>query len=178
MVIAPGLVERQARDGWAVLMLVFAAGQLLGSLAAGRATPRRPIFAASVGLLAVGLPPLLLASGAGLASLSAAEILAGVAVSAYGVLVNTAVQRWTTPEHLSKVGSLMSLGSFALLPLGYVLAPSLALIVGPRPLLWAGAIWTLVSVATLIAGRQLREFTGDHPEPEPQPPVPSATGSQ
>lgn len=177
MVIAPGLVERQARDGWALLMLVFAVGQLLGSLAAGHAAPRRPILAASVGLLAVGLPPLFLAAGAGLAPLSVAEILAGAAVSAYGVLVNTAVQQWATPEHLAKVGALTSLGSFAFLPLGYVLAPSLAVIVGPRPFLWAGAIWTLFSVALLIAGRQLREFTGA-PERETQPPVPSATGSQ
>ncbi|MFI2190300.1 MFS transporter [Streptomyces sioyaensis] len=170
IVLGPALVERTSHDGWALLMLLFAAGELLGSLVAGRVPLRRPIFGASLGLLAMGLPPLLLAGGAGLGPLCAAQVFAGAGIGAYGVLVNTAVQQSTLPEHLSKIAAFSAVGSFAFLPLGYVLAPLLAMFVGSRPLLWVAAAWTVVSVGALVSGRPLRELRAAGP------PHPTSTG--
>lgn len=160
IVLGPGLVRHLAHDAWALLMLLFAAGELLGSLAAGRTNLKHPIRGASLGLLAMGLPPLLLAAGSGLGPLCVAETLAGAGVGSYGVLVNTAIQQTTAPEHLSKVGAISNVGSFVFLPLGYVLAPPLAVLVGPKPLLWVASAWTVVSVVALSAGRQVRNFRG------------------
>ncbi|MFI1421948.1 MFS transporter [Streptomyces sp. NPDC020731] len=158
LVLGPQLVQRMSPNGWALLMLFFAGGEVLGSLVSGRARLSRPILAGAMGLLAIGLPPLLLAAGAGLAPLCASQVLAGAAIGAYGVLVNTVVQQTVPSEQLSKVGAMASMGSFAFLPLGYVLAPLLAGVVGPLPLLWGAAVWTAVSVAALLSDRRVREF--------------------
>ncbi|MBR8642372.1 MFS transporter [Streptomyces tuirus] len=161
MVLGPSLVaQRLSADAWALLMLLFAAGELAGSLVSGRMKLPRPILCAALSLLAMGLPPLCLAVGAGLAPLSVAQLLAGASVGAYGVLVTTAVQRSVPQQHLSKVGALSSVGSFAFLPLGYVMAPLIAAVTGPAPLLWAAAAWTVVSVAALASDRRLRMPNG------------------
>ncbi|MEV8014978.1 MFS transporter [Streptomyces sp. NPDC086554] len=161
MVLGPGLVtQRMSANVWALLMLLFAAGELVGSLVSGKLPLRRPILAAALSLLALGLPPLCLAAGAGLAPLSVAQVLAGASVGAYGVLVSTVVQESVPREHLAKVGALSSIGSFAFLPVGYVMAPLLASLAGPTPLLWAAAAWTVVSVGVLSADQRLRGFRG------------------
>jgi MFS family permease len=59
MVLGPGIVQHLSPNGWALLMVSFAAGELLGSLACGRLRLSRPILTAALGLLAMGLPPLL-----------------------------------------------------------------------------------------------------------------------
>ncbi|GAA3487629.1 MFS transporter [Streptomyces cremeus] len=163
MVLGPGLVtQRMSANAWVLLMLLFAAGELLGSLVAGRVALPRPVFTAALSLLAMGLPPLLLAAGSGLAPLAVVQVLAGASVGAYSVLVTTAVQRSVPQEHLSMVGALASVGSFAFLPAGYVLAPLIASWTGPTPVLWAAAAWTAASVTTLATDRRLREFRGQN----------------
>lgn len=158
MVLGPGIVQRISANGWALLMISFAVGELLGSLASGRVPLRRPILTAALGLLAMGFPPLLLAAGAGVWPLCAAQFFAGAGIAAYGVLVNTAIQQTVSAEHLSRVGAISSIGSFAFLPLGYVMAPLLAGLFGAAPLLWIAAAWTAVSVVGLITDRELRDF--------------------
>jgi MFS family permease len=74
------------------------------------------------------------------------------------VLVNTAIQQNVPADRLSRVGAISSIGSFAFLPLGYVLAPLIAGVVGPEPVLWIAAVWTVASVSALVADRTLREF--------------------
>ncbi len=171
MVLGPGIVQHLTPNGWALLMVSFALGELLGSLACGRARLRRPILTAALGLLAMGLPPLLLAAGAGVPALCAAQFLAGAGIAAYGVLVNTAIQQTVPADRLSRVGAISSIGSFAFLPLGYVLAPLLASVVGPEPLLWIAAVWAVASVGALISDRALREFgPGSRIEPVPHAP--------
>ncbi|WP_181727379.1 MFS transporter [Streptomyces sp. PT12] len=160
MVLGPELVLDISPNGWALLMLLFAAGELLGSLVGGRLRRDRPLRDAALCLLGMGLPPLLLATGSGLGPLCVAEVLAGAGIGAHTTLVNTAVHRSATPERLSRVSSLASLGTFAFLPLGYVLAPALAAFLGPAPLLWAAAAWTLASVVTLVSSRELCAFRG------------------
>jgi hypothetical protein len=160
MVLGPGIVQRWSVHGWVLLMITYAAGELVGSVLSGRLRLTRPIFAAALGLLLMGVPPLLLATGAGLGPLCAAEFGAGVGIAAYGVLVNTAIQRLVAPGYLARVSAISSLGSFAALPIGYVLAAPLAGILGTATLLWVAAAWTLVSVAALVSDGRLRGATG------------------
>ncbi|MFL0021380.1 MFS transporter [Streptomyces sp. NBUL23] len=158
LVLGPALVARSSPHGWAAMMLCFAAGELIGSLLSGRLHPSRPILLAALGLLTLGLPPLLLAGGAGLVVLCVAQMLAGAGIGAYGVLITTAVQASVSPEKLARVGALTSIGSFGFLPLGYLLAPLLATLVDPLDLMWGAAGWTVVAVLGLVANRDLRAF--------------------
>jgi MFS family permease len=159
MVLAPAFVEHLGPSSWALLMLAFAAGELFGSLAGGRVQLLHPLLIASLGLLAVGVPPLLIALRAGTAPLLVAQLLAGIGIGAYTVVVNTATQRSASPEYLARVNALVSIGSFALLPLGYVLAPAVATVTGSNALLWIAAGWPVLSVFALLVGRDLRRFS-------------------
>lgn len=161
MVLGPGLVQHQMINGWVLLMVSYAAGEFAGSIVSGRARLRRPLLAGSVGLVLIGVPPLLLASGADVAVLCAAEFGAGISIAAYTVLVNTAIQRSVPSGYLARVSAISSLGSFAALPIGYMLAAPLAGVLGAKPLLWVASSWTLVSVALLVSDSELRGVRND-----------------
>jgi MFS family permease len=163
MVLGPGIVQHRMINGWVLLMVSYAAGELVGSIVSGRARLRRPLLVAALGLILMGFPPLLLASGADVAVLCAAEFGAGIGIAAYGVLVNTAIQRSVPPGYLARVSAISSLGSFAALPVGYLLAAPLAGVLGARPLLWVASSWTFVSVVLLVSDGELRGARNDSP---------------
>jgi predicted MFS family arabinose efflux permease len=156
MVLGPGIVEHRLDNGWVLVMISFSVGEFVGGIASGRARLRRPLFAAALGLVLMAFPPMLLASGAGVVALCVAECGAGIGIAAYGVLVNTAIQRDVPAGYLARVSAISSIGSFAALPVGYVVAAPLAGVLGPGPLLWVASAWTLVSVGVLVSDGRLR----------------------
>lgn len=163
LVLGPQLVQHRLNHGWALVMVAFSAGELAGSLASGRLRLRQPLLVAALGLVFMAFPPLLLASGAGVGALCLAEFGAGAGMAAYGVLVNTAIQRSVPPGYLARVSAISYLGSYAALPAGFLLAAPLAGVLGASPLLLIAALWTLVSVGVLVSDRELRAVHDAHP---------------
>jgi Major Facilitator Superfamily len=163
LVLGPEMVQHQVNHGWVLVMVAFSAGEFAGSIASGRVRLRRPLLTAALGLVLMAFPPLLLASGAGVGALCVAEFGAGVGIAAYGVLVNTAIQRSVPSGYLARVSAISSVGSFAALPVGYLLAAPLAGVLGPGPLLWVASAWTLVSVGVLASDGELREVRDGTP---------------
>ncbi|MFH9352501.1 MFS transporter [Kitasatospora sp. NPDC017646] len=141
---------RLGGDGvWVAVTQAGAVGLLLGSVAAGRLRPRRPVLVGNLALALYGLPLLALAVPAP----------APVTVAAYGVAMaglgflnpvwETVVQEEFPPQVLARVTSYDWLLSLAAAPLGYVLAPLAADAWGSRaPLLAAAALVTLACVGT------------------------------
>ncbi|ARF82314.1 MFS transporter [Kitasatospora aureofaciens] len=141
---------RLGGDGvWVAITQAGAIGLLLGSLAAGRLRPRRPVLVGNLALALYGLPLLALAVPAP----------APVTVAAYGVALaglgflnpvwETVVQEEFPPRVLARVTSYDWLLSLAAAPFGYVLAPLAADAWGSRvPLLAAAALVTLVCAGT------------------------------
>ncbi|MGW2377435.1 MULTISPECIES: MFS transporter [Kitasatospora] len=141
---------RLGGDGvWVAVTQAGAVGLLLGSLAAGRLRPRRPVLVGNLALALFGLPLLALAVPAP----------APVTVAAYGVAMaglgflnpvwETVVQREFPAQVLARVTSYDWLLSLAAAPLGYVLAPLAAGAWGSRvPLLAAAVLVTLVCAGT------------------------------
>ena len=156
LVLGPEIVQHQVNHGWVLVMVSFSAGEFAGSIASGRVRLRRPLLTAALGLVLMAFPPLLLASGAGVRALCVAEFGAGIGIAAYGVLVNTAIQRSVPSGYLARVSAISWVGSFAALPVGYLLAAPLAGVLGPGPLLWVASAWTLVSVGVLVSDGELR----------------------
>jgi MFS family permease len=163
IVLGPEIVQRQLNHGWALVLASFSAGEFVGSIASGRIRLRRPLLAAALGLVLMAFPPLLLAAGASVGALCVAEFGAGIGIAAYGVLVNTAIQRLVPPGYLARVSAISSIGSFAALPVGYLLAAPLAGVLGAGPLLLLASAWTLVSVGALASDRELRRVRDNHP---------------
>jgi MFS family permease len=159
LVLLP-IVARARLGGDSAYGAVLAAagvGAVLGALVAARGTSRRP------GLVAIGFSMLNAASMAGLALLPLPGVmvtwaLAGLGVTAFNVLWVTALQRDVPEQVLGRVMALDWLGSTCFMPLGYLLAGSVAQSVGTRTLLLSATAITLVVTPLPLLSRGTVDF--------------------
>jgi hypothetical protein len=151
MTLGPAIAvsELGGPGAWIALLQTGAVGLLLGSLAAGRARPKRPVLMANLGLATYALPLGLLAISAP-APLTIAAY--GVAMAGLGFLSpiwETAVQQAVPAHALARVTSYDWLLSLGAMPLGYALAPLAAAAWGPAvPLALAAAVVGAACVGT------------------------------
>ena len=133
--------------GW--LLSGLAGGALFSALALNRLTLQRrgwtaylAVAAAGLGLVGVGLAPQLVLGVTAMGCV-------GSSLTVFGVVWETAVQTLVPEEVLGRVFSLDMLGSFALLPLGFVVTGSLAERFGASSLI---LIYGLVTVILALVG--------------------------
>jgi len=164
---------------YGVVAAALGLGTLAGSVAGSRWRPAHPmrlgmlfalIFPAAFALFALGLPlgvvlPVTVAGGAGAAL--------------FEVWWLTALAERIDPHLLSRVTAYDWMGSFALLPLGYVLAGPLADAYGAVEVLFAGSVLALAALACGLLPRETRTLTrsGAPPPPGSTPPRTAASGS-
>lgn len=131
--------------GW--LLSGMAGGALVSALVLDRLIRRRgwtaylAVATAGLGLVGVGLAPQLVL-GVG------AMVCVGSSLTVFGVVWETTVQARVSEEVLGRVFSLDMLGSFALLPLGYVLTSFFAEQFGASPLILAYGFATVFLALT------------------------------
>ena len=133
--------------GW--LLSGMAGGALISALVLNRITLRRRGWAAylavvvsGLGLVGVGFAPHIIVGVGALACV-------GASITVFGVVWETTVQALVPEEMLGRVFSLDMLGSFALLPLGFVLTGSLAERFGTPPLI---LVYGFATVALALMG--------------------------
>ena len=153
-VLLPLLAEARfsgaASLGW--LLSGMAGGALVAALVLGRVTVRRRGWAAYLAVAASGLGLV----GVGLAPNLALGVVAtawvGSSITVFGVVWETTVQALVPETVLGRVFSLDMLGSFALLPLGFILTGFLAEQVGATPLVlvYGAATTTLALLGLLV----------------------------
>ncbi|GAB2718372.1 MFS transporter [Kitasatospora kifunensis] len=138
-------VRRLGGDGaWIAVLEAGAVGLTVGSLLAGRLTPRRPVLIGNLALAGYAIPLLLLALGAPLPLLVAGYAVAMGALGFLNPVWQTAVQQHIPAHVLARVSSYDWLLSLAAMPVGYALAPMAAKA-------W-GASVPLVIAAVLVGG--------------------------
>ena len=153
IVLGPAsLLDRgEGAIGWGAVIAALSIGNVLGDVVAFRVVVRRPIvFCRLVELLGV---PLLIAFALEAPAwvLIAAALPAGVAITLSDALWYTALQRHLPPTSLSRVTSYDWMGSFALRPLGYLAAGSLAASLGTAAAFFtAAALVVVVKLAGLL----------------------------
>jgi predicted MFS family arabinose efflux permease len=154
--------------GW--LAASVGLGTAVGSLIALRWRPRRPLALGI--LLSVPFCLLLFAVALGLPLGAALPLgaLAGVGLALFGVWWQTALAQRIPPRALSRVTSYDWMGSFAFMPVGYVLVGVLAETLGPTQVMGAGG---LLAAAILLLGVLPRETRGLGPADEPADPAPT-----
>ncbi|MEU8764660.1 MFS transporter [Streptomyces sp. NPDC048659] len=142
MTLGPAIaLDRLGGKGaWVLLLQVGAVGLLLGSLAADRFRPARPVLAANLGLATYALPLVLLAVAAPAPLVIAAYGLAQAGLGFLTPVWETAVQQAVPAHALARVTSYDWLLSLAAMPLGYALAPLAADAWGPGVPLLAAAV--------------------------------------
>ena len=135
---------------WGFLLSAMGTGAMAGALMALRFRPRQPIRAVLLWLLVYPLTPACLAGSWPFWAQGLCFFLGGVEMANVNIVWEGTLQRAIPPEMLSRVSAYDALGSFCLMPLGYVLAGPMALIFGTGGTLWLGAAAVMISIMVLL----------------------------
>jgi len=141
---------------WAAILAAMGAGELLGGLVAMVWRPRRPLLAATLVVSLWAAPLLLLASVAPVPLIAAGAAAAGASLAVFAALWETILQTRTPTPLRSRFSSYDLLGSFALIPLGYVLGALEEELFGAGPGLIAAAAVIAVCTFAVLAVPSVR----------------------
>lgn len=133
---------------YGLLIAIFSVGSLFGGGLMLRLHPRRPLVAATLGILIIVPDFVLLAIGAPLPFVLVAAFIGGIGTEVFGVLWITTMQREIPADLLSRVSSYDALGSLVFTPIGLAVAAPVAIAVGLSGAFWIGA--GLLAVPTLL----------------------------
>ena len=138
---------------WGGLIACESAGLIVTGLVMLRLRPRRILLAATLGVLVVPLVQFAFAVPLSAPLIAATMFVAGAGIEVFGILWDTAMQQEIPPEKLSRVYSYDALGSWILMPLGYVVVPVIANAVGNRAtFLGVGVLILVCTLAVLLVG--------------------------
>ncbi len=165
MVLGPVVADREL-DGaadWGFIAAAMGIGVIAGSAAASRLRPARPLFVAVLSFgLGCALFALVLGVPAAVPVIAVAGFLCGITEGLIEVIWITALQQRVTPGALARVSAYDTVGSFALMPVGFALAGPAAEAFGTKEVLFAAAAFAAVSsafVATLPSVRGFRRLS-------------------
>jgi hypothetical protein len=143
---------------WGTVLAAVGAGALLGSLAATRVRPTRPLVFVALMEALFGLPLAFLAAGASVPILALGGVLSGVGLMLGMSVWETTLQREIPPESLSRVASYDWFGSYAFFPLGLAIWGPLAGVIGIHTALWLAFGLFFASVVALLAVPDIRRL--------------------
>jgi MFS family permease len=149
-------------SAWALILSAQGAGSILGGLAMQRLRPRRPLVVATLATFAFAGPVACLAFGVPTVGVAAASALSGVGVAVFVTLWESTIQREIPTHLLSRVAAYDWLGSYALTPVGFIMAALLSSRIGARHTLILAASWAVLSSAVVLAMPSVRRM---HTEP-------------
>jgi predicted MFS family arabinose efflux permease len=175
IVIAPFLtlgpvIAKESLGGaaaWGVIAAGWGAGSLGGGLLALRWKPARPMLVCSVLALPIAPAIALLALRVPAPVIAAAQAIGGVGMGFFGAVWQTTLQQHVREDALSRVSAWDWMGSFAFLPLGFILAGPVSQMIGVSTTLWISVCYLIVSTVAVIlvpSVRNLRRL--DEPEAE------------
>jgi hypothetical protein len=149
--LGPVLAERKlgGASQWAVITTGFGVGSILGQLLLLRWRPVRPMLACAICLVVASLQAAFIGSGLPVGAIAVLEAVGGVAVQGVFTLFETSIQEQIPADAVSRVGSYDFLSSAGLIPVGTVVAGSVANALGLQATL-IGMSVIGVGVAALI----------------------------
>jgi predicted MFS family arabinose efflux permease len=153
------VVSKQSLGGapaWAAILTAQAIGFVVGSATAVRLRPRYPVRTAALLTMGFPFPLLLLAARAPVAAIAATAFITGLCIDLYGVLFDTALQKHTPAESLSRLMSYESMGSMALVPVGAALIGPVSQAVGIGRTLVGEAVLILLAGPTVLLAASVR----------------------
>lgn len=175
--LGPAIARDTVGEGnWGLVLSAEAAGFFVMSLILLRVSLRFPLRAGMISVATLGIPMAMLGLEPQAMPLVAAAFVAGAGTELFGIGWQTALQEHVPGEVLSRVASYDALGSIVALPIGQILAGPLALLLGTREVVIAGAIgYVGLGLSTLLS-RSVRNL-GRVVEPEPVSARPTAAAS-
>ncbi|TNH23922.1 MFS transporter [Micromonospora orduensis] len=159
--LAGPLVARTHLGGagaWSAVLAGYAVGMFAGVLVAMRVRTTRPLRVAVLAVSMLGLPALLLGSGAALPFVVLTAVLAGVAFDVFGVLWETTVQSEVPVEAMSRVSAYEWLGAVGLGPPVMIAAGFVVPEIGVRPALLCLAGVIFVAALVPLVSSSVRHY--------------------
>ncbi len=141
---------------YGILEATFGFGTIIGSLMGVVWRPRYPLRLGMLAMLIWPLASILYAAGVTLIVVIPATVLGGIGLALFDVWWLTALAERIPPGSLSRVTSYDWMVSYALLPLGYILAGPLASKLGSVDVLAGGSVLALLAFALGLLPRQTR----------------------
>ena len=157
-VLGPAVAKRHLGGpaGWGAVLTAESVGLVLCGVVMLRWRPRRILRVATYSVFAIDLILVALAWPAPLPVVIAAAFLTGVGIEIFGVLWDTAMQQEIPQEKLSRLSSYDALGSWVLMPIGFIVAGPLGDAIGARAAFLGAAVLVAVSTAAVLLSRDVR----------------------
>ena len=145
------IAERLGGPGaWAVVVVSFGLGCVLGDLLLLRVRPRHALLTAGIALILASSQAAVYGAGVGLTATCALQFVTGIGVTAFFTLWEVSLQEHIPGEALSRVSSFDYLSSTILMPVGTAVVGPLAASLGTqRTLLGMSAIGIACALAFL-----------------------------
>jgi hypothetical protein len=141
---------------WTAILVVSAIGALAAGATALRLKPRRPLLLASIAVVPIASPIIVLALKLPWETLVVTALVTGFGTMLFNTLWETTLQQHVPPASLSRVSAYDWFGSLLLDPLGLALAGVVAAGIGMSRTLWIAAAVDLVAVAAILAAPSVR----------------------
>ena len=143
---------------WGLILAAQGVGAVLGGFVMIRFRPRRMLLVASLAVPADSVFLLALAVPLPVPVIAATAFAAGACIEVFSVNWATTMQQEIPPAMLSRLSSYDALGSFALAPVGTVVAGPLACAFGTSAVLTAGAILVVLLTAAVLLVPEVRNM--------------------
>lgn len=169
-VLLPLVAQQRYGDGaYGVLAACVPAGMMLGSLVAVRLRPRRDGLAAMHAVAPMAAVMACLSLDVPLVVFAVVTVIAWAGISVFSVLWFTSLQQAFPARVQGRVFAVEQLATFALDPVGLVVAPAVAAAIGVATVGWAAAAVLLVTTYAVFLVPGVTHFRDPAPQPEPDP---------
>ena len=153
-------------DAWAALLVVMAAGELVGSLGVLSWRPARPLVAATLVFLLWVFPLALLAAHAPNGWTIAGAGIAGIGSAMFGIWHETAVQGNTKADNRARLMAFDEFGSLVGVPFGFALGGLFGQLVGPEQALLGSLVFLVVAALVVLSKRCIWEVRAEGELPD------------
>jgi MFS family permease len=157
-VLGPDVAKRQLGGpaAWGAVLTAQSVGLILCGFMMLRWRPRRILRVATFAAFGIAIVLVALIGPAPLPVVIGAAFLTGYCMEIFGVLWDTAVQQEIPQEKLSRISSYDALGSWVLMPIGYIVAGPVAAAAGVRATFIGSAVLVVVATALVLLSRDVR----------------------
>jgi MFS family permease len=151
---------------WGAIMGVQGAGAIAAGLLCLGRRPRRPIVVATIGTFCYALPDVPMGLHASAVWVAAAAFCCGGGSAVFGTFYGTTLQQQVPPELLARVSALSIFPAYGVGVIGYAIDGPLAAAFGPAAIFGVGAVYGLLSSATMLTLRSVRQVAWADSQPD------------
>jgi Major Facilitator Superfamily len=148
---------------WGVILSAYAAGAVLGGIGMISFRPRRILLAAILSVPALAMLLFALAVPLSVPLTAATAMLAGAFLEIFSVSWTTTMQQEIPADKLSRLSAYYALGSYALAPVGTMIAGPVAGVFGTSAVLAAGGILIVALTVAVLFVPEVRNMRRQAP---------------